>query len=66
MNPTQLLYGRLAIALTGVVVWGYAVRYDDARLRVVGMVLLAVSLLMRLLRRFVRDQTPESPEPPES
>jgi hypothetical protein len=66
MNATQLLYGRLAIALIGIVIWGYALKYDDAPLRVVGMVLIALSLLMRFLRRFIRDETPESPESPET
>ena len=66
MNATQLLYGRLTLALIGVAVWGYAVKYDDPQLRVVGMVLLALSLAMRFLRRFVRDQNPQTPDSPES
>jgi hypothetical protein len=60
ISATQLLYARLAIAVAGVLVWAYAVRYDDARLRVVGMVLLGVSLMMRFLRRPQSNQETES------
>ena len=38
---------RLAIAAIGVVVWAWAFKVDDPRLRLTGIVLLAISLLLR-------------------
>lgn len=44
---TWLLKVRIAVAVMGIVVWAYAVKADDPRLRLAGIVLLAVSLLLR-------------------
>ena len=38
---------RLGIAAIGVVVWAWAIKVDDPRLRLTGIVLLAISLLLR-------------------
>jgi hypothetical protein len=38
---------RLALAAIGIVIWGYAVAVDHANLRLVGIVLLAASLILR-------------------
>ena len=38
---TRLIYARIALTLTGVAIWGYGQRYDDARLRIAGMAILA-------------------------
>jgi hypothetical protein len=47
------LYVRLGLAIIGIIVWGYAVFVDDARLRLVGIVVLAASLILRLIpKRF--------------
>ena len=40
---------RLAIALIGVMVWGYGTRVDDSRLRWIGIALLAVTLVLRFM-----------------
>lgn len=42
-----LLKARIAVAVMGIVVWAYAVKVEDPRLRLTGIVLLAVSLLLR-------------------
>jgi hypothetical protein len=42
-----LLKIRIAVAAIGIVVWAWAVKVDDPRLRLTGIVLLAVSLLLR-------------------
>lgn len=47
---TPATQAKLALALIGVVVWGWAVRVDDARLRVVGIGFLAAAVLLRFLR----------------
>ena len=41
---TQL---RLAIALVGVVVWGYGYSVEDRRITLAGIILLAISLMLR-------------------
>lgn len=47
---STILKVRLAVAAIGLVVWGYAVYANDATLRLVGMVMLALSLLLRWIR----------------
>ena len=49
MGFNRLLRIRLAIALVGAGVWFTAVRLDDERGRVVGMVILAVAVLLRFV-----------------
>jgi hypothetical protein len=49
----RLLRIRLGVALVGAAVWFTSVRLDDERGRLVGIVLLAFSLLLRFVpRRF--------------
>lgn len=46
-----LLLARITLAALGVVVWGYGLRVDDSRIRLVGIVALVVSLLLRFVPR---------------
>lgn len=46
-----VLLARVVIAALGVVVWGYGYRVDDSRIRLVGIVALVVSLLLRFVPR---------------
>ena len=48
---TRLTTAKLALAAIGIIVWGYAVRVDDPRLRLVGIAFLAAAVLLRFLRR---------------
>ena len=53
MGMNRLLRIRLGVALVGAAVWGTSVRLDDARGRLVGMVIMAVALLLRFVpKRF--------------
>lgn len=45
------MQGRMALLTIGILVWGYGVRADLERLRLVGIALLAASLLLRFLDR---------------
>lgn len=40
---------RLAVALVAVVVWGYGYSTNDERITLAGIILLAVSLVLRFL-----------------
>ena len=44
---TRLLYARIALTLVALGVWGYGQRYDDPRMRLVGMAILVVVLVLR-------------------
>jgi len=46
-----VLLARLVIAALSVVVWGFGYRVDDSRIRLVGIVGLAISLLLRFVPR---------------
>ena len=46
---TRLLLARTVLAAIGVVIWGYGYRVDDARIRLAGIAVLAVSLFLRYL-----------------
>ncbi len=46
-----LLLARIVIAALGVVVWGYGYRVDDSRIRLVGIIGLAISLVLRFVPR---------------
>lgn len=48
---TTLVKVRLVIAAMAVVVWGYGYSAEDARVRLAGIVLLAISLLLRWVPR---------------
>ncbi len=53
MGLNRLLRIRLGVALVGAAVWFTSVRLDDARGRLVGMVIMAVALLLRFVpKRF--------------
>lgn len=51
---------RLAFAVSGLIVWGYAVVKDHQNLRLVGIVLLAISLVLRFAKRRQDRETPTS------
>ena len=42
---------RIALLVIAMIVWGYGVRVDDARLRIIGIAVLAVSLVLRFFKR---------------
>ena len=44
---SRVLLARAALAAMGIIVWGYGAWADEPRVRFVGMILLAVSLLLR-------------------
>ena len=46
---TRAMQARVAFAVIGIAIWGYAVAMDNANLRLVGIALLALSLIMRFL-----------------
>lgn len=46
---TRLLLARTVLAGLGVIAWGYGYRVDDARVRLAGIAILAVSLLLRFV-----------------
>lgn len=55
MNP--FLRVRLALAIIGLIVWGYGLLEDEATVRLVGIVVLALSLVLRFIpRRFQRGE----------
>jgi hypothetical protein len=43
------MQARIAFAVLGIVIWGYAVASDDENLRLAGIALLALSLILRFL-----------------
>jgi hypothetical protein len=45
---------KLGIAATGLIVWGYGQRVDDATIRLIGIVLLAIAVILRLLPKRLR------------
>lgn len=49
------MQARIVLAACGIVIWGYALAVDDANLRLVGIILLALSLVLRFARRRGRD-----------
>lgn len=55
-----IMAARIALLVVGLAVWGYGVRADDSQLRVIGIALLAVSLILRFFRR----KTPPGAERP--
>ena len=46
---TRALQARVAFAAIGIGIWGYAYAADDANLRIVGIALLALSLILRFV-----------------
>ena len=57
---------KLALAAAGIVVWGYGTRIDDERLRLAGMIVLAVAVALRLLPRSWRARIDRRPDDPGS
>ena len=49
---TQL---KLALAAIGVLVWAYGYRANDPTIRLIGIVFLALSVILRLLPKRMRD-----------
>ena len=54
---TPLTTAQLALAVIGLVVWGYGTRLEDPRVGWVGIALLAVASLLRFAKR--RERPPE-------
>ena len=46
---TRVMQARIAFAIIGIAIWGYGVAVDHDRLRLVGIILLAISLALRFL-----------------
>lgn len=44
---TRTMQARVAFATIGIAIWGYAVATENANLRLVGIALLALSLILR-------------------
>ena len=55
----RLLLARAILAAMGLVVWGYGVRAEEPRTRLVGIALFAIALLLRFAARRRRD-TPDA------
>jgi hypothetical protein len=47
---------KLAVAGVGIVVWAYGAKVEDARVRWLGIALLALAFLLRFLRRRAREE----------
>lgn len=56
----RLLLARIVLVGIGVAVWGYGFRIDDSRIRLAGILALAVSLLLRLVPRRWLEKRDES------
>lgn len=55
---TRFLHIRVVIAIIGAIVWGYGVAREDATVRLVGISILALSLVLRFVpKRFQRDNS---------
>ena len=55
----RLLLARTVLALIGVMIWFYGYRVDDANIRLVGIIVLAISLLLRFVpKRWLGDDGP--------
>jgi hypothetical protein len=53
---TRLLLARTVLAIIGVVIWFYGYRANDANIRLAGIIVLAVSLLLRFVpKRWLGD-----------
>jgi hypothetical protein len=55
---TRLMQVRLALAAIGIVIWGYGYSVDNPTLRLVGMAVLALSLVLR----FAPKKRPPDPD----
>jgi len=59
---SRLLQIRLALAIIGVVVWGYGLLRDEGTVRLAGIVVLAFSLVLRFAPRRFREEGAGSSE----
>ena len=48
---SRVMQARVAFAVIGIMIWGYAVATDNATLRLVGIALLVLSLVLRFFTR---------------
>lgn len=48
---SRVMQARVALAIIGLLVWGYGAATDAANLRLVGIILLAISLVLRFADR---------------
>ncbi len=48
---TRMMVARIVLVALGLIVWGYGVRIDHPRLRLIGIALLATSLVLRFFKR---------------
>ena len=56
---TRFMLVRIVLAVIGVLVWGYGVARDDSTVRIVGISILALTLVLRFApRRVQRDDDP--------
>jgi len=46
---------KLAIAVVGVLIWAYGYRANDPTIRLIGIIVLALSVILRLLPKRLRD-----------
>ena len=46
---TRLMQVRMALAIIGFVVWGYGLARDESQVRLVGIAVLALSLVLRFV-----------------
>jgi hypothetical protein len=55
----RLALARLVLGAIGVVVWGYGYRVNDPTVRLVGIVLLAVTVMLRFVpKRWLGEHDP--------
>ena len=52
------MQARIALAIIGLLVWGYGAATDAANYRLVGIILLALSLILRFVGRHPRPSDP--------
>jgi hypothetical protein len=50
----------MGVMAFAILVWGFGIAYDNADARLAGIVLLAATLALRFLRRFIRKGPPAS------
>jgi hypothetical protein len=53
---TRLAVVKLVVAAGGVLVWGYGARIDDERIRLGGMIVIAVAVVLRWLPTTIKDR----------
>ena len=54
-----MMAARVGLLVMALIVWGYGVRVDDPQLRIIGIALLALSLVLRFCRRRGTNETLE-------